>query len=278
MTKGTGPKGDKKGTITALWSKAGAKEPAPGPAAEAPEAQPEPPADQTPGPVVKGAGAAEEAPGTSAAAATGGHEPLPTGGDVAIAAVPEPSPEPTVAAAVVAAAKPAAAELQADAHADQVLRGPRKALHFAAGFCCISGHAQQSPGPCRGLPDTCAKHSTSSNMQDAASPAPAPAGPSNPTPVAAAKPSAGEKKRKRGPPALEAGWSGEQLAGLQELFGRDEYASTADKTALAARIGLELAQVCWNARVGWGGGGWGGKQPRDAEFGGGYFKVCGGCY
>lgn len=110
-------------------------------------------------------------------------------------------------------------------------------------FVAFWWHARRSQESCCGLPSPSIKHHASYNVQDAAAHAFAPAGTGGPT--------AGEKKRKRGPPSLEAGWSEEQLAGLQELFGRDEYASTADKTALAAHIGLELAQVGWGEELLW---------------------------
>lgn len=145
MKKGTGPKGDQKGTITALWNKAGAKEkdePAPSPAAEAQEPESQlPAADQTPAQAAKVAGTVEKAPGAALAALTdtGGRPAPPEGCDVAIAAVPEPSPEPAAIDAAAVAAKPATAQLQAGGDVGQV--GLSVALRFVAAARCITARA-----------------------------------------------------------------------------------------------------------------------------------------
>jgi hypothetical protein len=64
-----------------------------------------------------------------------------------------------------------------------------------------------------------------------------------PLPQAASAAAPAEKKRKRASAAAGDAYTAEQLAGLQALFAKNEYAPTAAKTTVGAELGLELAQV-----------------------------------
>ena len=119
---------DSKGTLTALWSKAGSKaDNKEAPLSDAaPEGAAEPPSAQfTPA-------AASRA--SDEAAAAGQAAPPTTGGDVAIGAAPEPSPEPIAVAAQVAA------EVQPPANPDAQ---PSKVGNSA----CAGSAARSARGP-----------------------------------------------------------------------------------------------------------------------------------